>query len=50
MERKYRFKTISEAEDYFWEKIAKHNDDQEGLELWLEQMNGDIREVATNDI
>lgn len=30
------FKTLEEAEQYYWSSIARHNEDEAGLEIWLE--------------
>ncbi len=42
----YHFKTTEEAENYFWEKLAKHNEDFTGRDRFLEEAmnNGDIIE------
>ena len=32
------FKTLEEAENYYWANLAKHNEDEEGLERWLEDV------------
>jgi len=42
-----QFKTMSEAEDYFWAHLAKHNDDERGLEFWLSDQ--EIEETAEED-
>jgi hypothetical protein len=30
------FASLEEAESYYWEKVAKNNEDEAGLERWLE--------------
>lgn len=38
------FKTLKEAENFYFEKFAKNNEDEYGLERWLEEgtKSGDI--------
>ena len=45
---KYDFETIKEAEDYYYGHLAVNNDDEAGLENWLEGMS--IKECAEEDM
>ena len=36
MHNKKVFATQEEAENYFWSRLARHNEDEAGLERWLE--------------
>ena len=38
------FTTIDEAETYFWEKLAKNNEDFAGLESFLEDNAAQIKD------
>lgn len=38
------FETLKEAEDYYWENLAINDEDDDGLERWLESG------IQTNDI
>lgn len=36
METIYHFKTLKDAENYYYQYFAKNNEDEAGLEHWLE--------------
>jgi hypothetical protein len=43
--REFRFKTVEEAENFFGANLARHNEDEEGRDYWLENIKDEIEEV-----